>query len=103
MSSRAMPSVAGPGGASTHSCAGAGPRGDAHPLLPRRGAAGPRPVPGGRFFLVEGKPMPHVEQRLLVHLLVLENRKYRLSAVEERVSRLIEFGMCKGVDHAAVG
>jgi hypothetical protein len=34
----------------------------------------------------EREPMPHIQQRLLVHRLVFEDRKRRLGTIEQRIS-----------------
>ena len=44
-------------------------------------------------LLVERQAMPHVQQRLLMHRLVFENREDRFGAVEERISGPIDVGM----------
>src|SRR5262249_34499105 len=51
----------------------------------------------------ERQTMPHVEQRLLVHRLVLEDREGGLPAVEQWIPRPIELGMAKRVDDLSIG
>ena len=41
--------------------------------------------------------MPDVLQRLLVHLLVLENREHGLGPIEQRMTRPVEHGACEDV------
>jgi sulfur carrier protein len=47
--------------------------------------------------------MPHVQQRFLVHRLVLEDGEHRLGAIEHRMSRLLDVGVEERVDHLPVG
>ena len=46
--------------------------------------------PSGRRFSIERQPMPHVQQRLLMHRFVLEDRERRFRAIEQRMTRTIE-------------
>ena len=57
--------------------------------IPARGdrAVDARRVAGRASLLLERQPMPHVEQRLLVHRLVLEDGEHRLGAIEQRIAR----------------
>ena len=47
--------------------------------------------------------MPHVEQRLLVHRFVLEDREHCLGAVEQRISGPVEILALERLDHMTVG
>ena len=62
-----------------------------------------RLVAGRRALLLERQAMPHVEQRLLVHRLVLEDREHRFGAIEQRMARLLDVGVRERVDHLAIG
>ena len=73
------PSVARPAGMSIHSCAGTV-------------ALDARPIRRRPPLLIERQPVPHVEQRLLVHRLVLEDREHRLGAMQQRIAWAIEIG-----------
>ena len=46
--------------------------------------------------------MPHVEQRLVVHRFVLEDREHRFRAIEQRMSRAVQIRVAERVEHAAV-
>jgi len=72
------------------------------PLRSRRPVVDDRVVAGGPRLLRQRQPMPHVEQCLLMHHLVLKNREQRFRAIEERVARLLELGGGQRVEHAAV-
>jgi hypothetical protein len=54
-------------------------------------------------LLIEGKAMPHVEQRLLMHRLVLENGERGLRSVQQRITRTIEIATLERCVHAAIG
>ncbi len=77
-------------------------RRDLHPLARRRHAFDARPIAGRLSLLLERQPMPHVEQRLLVHHLVLEDREDRLRAIEQRMARLIDIRVQDRVDHLTI-
>ena len=47
--------------------------------------------------------MPHVEKRLLMHGFVFEDREGRLGAIEQRMARLFDLGICEHVEHLAIG
>ena len=49
------------------------------------------------------QPMPHVQQRLLVHRLVLEDGVHRLGAVQQRVPRLVQRGLGQCLHHPCIG
>ena len=56
----------------------------------------------GRSLVVAGELMPHVEHRLLVHRLVLEDRVDGLGLVEQRMPGLLERGMCERIEHEGI-
>ena len=72
------------------------------PRLRRRDAAGSRLVAGGATLPLAGQLVPHVEQRLLVHRLVLEDGEDRLGAIEQRVPRLVDVAARDGVEHTPI-
>jgi hypothetical protein len=47
--------------------------------------------------------MPHVQQRFLVHCLVLENRKNRICSIQQGMTRLIELRRCQRFDNPSIG
>jgi hypothetical protein len=55
------------------------------------------------MLLFEGKAMPHVEQRFLVHCLVLEDRKCSLRSIQQRIARPIEIIARECRTHSAIG
>src|SRR5262245_24541885 len=60
------------------------------PLRCRRRALGDRRAATRAVFLFMRKPVPHVEERFLMHRLMLQDREDRCGAVEERMARTIE-------------
>ena len=87
---RSTPSMTGPGGMSIHSSEGAGPS-----TVGEYEAGAP--------LLLERQSMPHVEQRLLVHGLVFEDREHGVGAIEQRIAWPHELLVFERVDHARVG
>ena len=71
--------------------------------LLRRGPIGRHAMICRPTFLIEGQSVPHVEQRLLVHGLVFEDREDRIRAIEERMTGNVDIGMCQRVQHQRVG
>ena len=86
---RSTPSVARPAGTVTQSLAGDRPVADRHVAC--------RPL-----LLIERQPVPHVQQSLLMHRLVLEDGEDRFGAIEQRVTGHIEVGIRQRVEHAPV-
>ena len=77
--------------------------GNLDPLLRRHGAIDDGLIALRTTLLIEGQAMPHVEQRLLVHRLVLEDRERGLGAVQQRIARAIEIVALQRRAHAAIG
>ena len=78
-------------------------RGDLDPVVAPGRALDARLIARRLALLRERQAMPHVEQRLLVHRLVLENREHGLGAVQQRMARLIDVAVEQRVDHLAIG
>ena len=55
-----------------------------------------------RAFVRERETMPHVQERLLMHGFVLENREHRFAAIEQRMAGAIEIRIREHVQHADV-
>ena len=62
-----------------------------------------RHVTGRPPFLVMRQSMPHVQKRLLMHRLVLENRVHRFSPIQQRVAGPIQIGVHQRVEHPLIG
>ena len=71
------------------------PAGHFDPLRLRRRAGQRRLIVRRRDLLLERQPMPHVQQRFLVHRFVLEDRERGFGAVEERMPGSIEVGVLR--------
>src|SRR5262245_55289046 len=60
------------------------------PLRVRRRALRDRGVTTRAVFLFVRKPVPHIEERFLMHRLMLQNREDRFGTVEEWIARTIQ-------------
>jgi len=76
---------------------------DVDPLLSGNAAIDHRGVFVRTPLLVERQPVPHVEQRLLMHRLVLENREHRLGAMQQWIAASIEVVAFQCRADAAIG
>src|SRR6188474_3515214 len=73
-----------------------------NPLRRRRCAAGDRRVPMRAAFLIVRKLVPHVEERFLMHRLMLQDREDRFGMIEQWIARTIEILMCQRLEYLLV-
>src|ERR671932_338014 len=73
-----------------------------NPFDRRRGSVNPWCVVARSPLLLERKAMQHVQQCLLVHCLVFEDRECCLAAVEQRMPGAIDLGVRERVEYAPI-
>ena len=82
---------------------GGAPGRHTHPFLRRRVPACDGLVARRPRFLGQRQPVPHVQQRLLVHRLVFEDGVGGFRAIEQRTARLVDRSVRQCIDHLTVG
>ncbi len=74
-----------------------------HEFRLRHASIDARLVACGLSFLIERQPVPHIQQRFLVHRFVLEDREHGFALIQQWMSGTIEFLMFEHIEHTAVG